>query len=260
MPDPKPNVIQALCQGLIVSCQAPVDSPLHEPTVIAAIAQAALNQGAVGVRIDTPAHISAVRQRSLAPLIGLWKQQLAGYEVYITPQFHHAAEIARAGADIIAIDATLRNRPGGETVATLIKRIHEELGKQVLADVDTIDAAIAAEASGADLVATTLYGYTARTNHLCAPGFDLLTQLGSSRPRFRSLRRCRRHCNYWYRPPIEALRAGSASSIIWRFRITISVPTTGLRASSVPRESVISRWLKSSSLDRSSIWAANLSC
>lgn len=177
MPDPKPNVIQALCQGLIVSCQAPVDSPLHEPTVIAAIAQAALNQGAVGVRIDTPAHISAVRQRSLAPIIGLWKQQLAGYEVYITPQFHHAAEIARAGADIIAIDATLRNRPGGETVATLIERIHEELGKQVLADVDTIDAAIAAEAAGADLVATTLYGYTARTNHLCAPGFDLLTQL-----------------------------------------------------------------------------------
>jgi len=177
MPDPKPNVIQALCQGLIVSCQAPVDSPLHEPTVIAAIAQAALNQGAVGVRIDTPAHISAVRQRSLAPLIGLWKQQLAGYEVYITPQFHHAAAIAQAGADIIAIDATLRNRPGGETVATLIKRIHAELGKQVLADVDTIDAAIAAEAAGADLVATTLYGYTARTNHLCAPGFDLLTQL-----------------------------------------------------------------------------------
>lgn len=177
MPDPKPNVIQALCQGLIVSCQAPVDSPLHEPTVIAAIAQAALNQGAVGVRIDTPAHISAVRQRSLAPIIGLWKQQLAGYEVYITPQFHHAAAIAQAGADIIAIDATLRNRPGGETVATLIKRIHEELGKQVLADVDTIDAAIAAEAAGADLVATTLYGYTARTNHLCTPGFDLLTEL-----------------------------------------------------------------------------------
>lgn len=177
MPAPKPNVIQALCQGLIVSCQAPVDSPLHEPTVIAAIAQAALNQGAVGVRIDTPAHISAVRQRSLAPIIGLWKQQLAGYEVYITPQFHHAAAVSQAGADIIAIDATLRNRPGGETVATLIKRIHAELGKQVLADVDTIDAAIAAKAAGADLVATTLYGYTARTNHLCAPGFDLLTQL-----------------------------------------------------------------------------------
>ena len=171
------SAIQALRHGLIVSCQAPVDSPLHEPTVIAAIAQAAVNQGAVGVRIDTPAHVSAVRERSSTPIIGLWKQQLTGYEVYITPQFHHAAALAQAGADIIAIDATLRNRPGGETVATLIKRIHDELGKPVMADVDTIKAAIAAEAAGADLVATTLSGYTAQTNHLSPPDFELLTQL-----------------------------------------------------------------------------------
>jgi len=172
---PNKSVIQALHQGLIVSCQAPIDSPLHEPRVIAAIAQAALNQGAAGVRIDTPAHISAVRQSSRSPLIGLWK--LAGSEVYITPQFHHAAAIAQAGADIIAIDATLRNRPDGETVATLIKRIHTELDKPVMADVDTIEAAIAAFEFGADIVATTLYGYTAQTNHLSPPGFDLLTQM-----------------------------------------------------------------------------------
>lgn len=171
------SVIQAIYHGLIVSCQAPVDSPLHEPVVIAAIAQAAVNQGAVGVRIDTPAHISAVRQQVKAPIVGLWKQQLPGYKVYITPQFHHAAAIAQAGADIIAIDATLRNRPGGETVASLISRIHSELGKPVMADVDTIEAAIAAADAGADLVATTLYGYTAQTNHLSPPGFELLTQL-----------------------------------------------------------------------------------
>jgi N-acylglucosamine-6-phosphate 2-epimerase len=177
MPADFTNVIKALHHGLIVSCQAPIDSPLHEPVVIAAIAQAAINQGAAGVRIDTPAHISAVGQQVKAPLIGLWKQQLRGYEVYITPQFHHAAAISQAGADIIAIDATLRNRPGGETVTSLISRIHEELGKPVIADVDTIAAAIAAEAAGADLIATTLYGYTAQTQHLSLPGFDLLTQL-----------------------------------------------------------------------------------
>ena len=171
------NVIEALRHGLIVSCQAPVDSPLHEPVVIAAIALAAINQGAVGVRIDTPAHISAVRQQVKAPIIGLWKQQLPGYEVYITPQFHHAGAIAQSGADIIAIDATFRERPGGETVASLISRIHGELGKPVMADVDTIEAAIAAEAAGADLVATTLYGYTAQTQHLSPPGFELLTQM-----------------------------------------------------------------------------------
>lgn len=171
------SVIEALRHGLIVSCQAPIDSPLYEPTVIAAIARSAANQGAVGVRIDTPAHISAVRQQVTAPIVGLWKQQLPGYEVYITPQFHHAAVLAQAGADIIAIDATLRNRPEGETVASLIAQIHSELGKPVMADVDTLEAAIAAEAAGADLVATTLYGYTAQTNHLYPPGFELLTEL-----------------------------------------------------------------------------------
>lgn len=83
------SVIETLRHGLIVSCQAPVDSPLHEPVVIAAIAQAAINQEAVGVRIDTPAHISAVRQKVKAPIVGLWKQQIPGYEVYITVRLVH---------------------------------------------------------------------------------------------------------------------------------------------------------------------------
>lgn len=178
MPANSTNLIQALRHGLIVSCQSPADSPLHEPLVIAAMAQAAMNQGAVGVRIDTPAHVEAVRRQSpTALIIGLWKQQLPESEVYITPQFHHAEAIASAGADIIAIDATLRQRPGGETVDTLIARIHDELGKLVMADVDTIESAIAAQKAGADLVGTTLYGYTTQTKHLSPPGFDLLTQL-----------------------------------------------------------------------------------
>ncbi|MBD1891697.1 N-acetylmannosamine-6-phosphate 2-epimerase [Coleofasciculus sp. FACHB-SPT9] len=169
--------LNALSQGLIVSCQAPVGSPLYEPSVIAAIAQAAILNGAVGVRIDTPAHVKAVRERLKSPIIGLWKQQIPGYEVYITPQFEHAEAIAQAGADIIAIDATLRDRPGAETVETLITRIHDELGKPVMADVDTIESAIAAAAAGADIVGTTLYGYTAQTKNLAPPGFDLLAQI-----------------------------------------------------------------------------------
>lgn len=171
------NLLQSLRGGLIVSCQAPADSPMHEPFVIAAMAQASLNQGAVGVRLDTPAHVKAVRDRVGAgvPIIGLWKQQLPKYEVYITPLFAHAKEIATAGADIIAIDATLRNRP--ETVESLMARIHGELGKLVMADVDTIESAIAAEKAGADIVGTTLYGYTGETKHLSPPGFDLLAKM-----------------------------------------------------------------------------------
>lgn len=169
--------IQALHQGLVISCQAPVESPLHEPMVIAALAQASVNQGAVGVRIDTPAHVQAVRQHVSVPIIGLWKQQIPGYEVYITPQFQHAKAIATSGADIIAIDATLRARPGAETLESLIARIHNELDKPVMADVDTLDAAIAAANAGADLVGTTLYGYTPQTQDLTPPGFDLLIQM-----------------------------------------------------------------------------------
>ena len=170
------QVIQSL-RGLVVSCQAPVDSPLHEPAVIAAMAQAAVNQGAAGVRIDTPTHVAAVRSRLDQPIIGLWKRQIPGFDVYITPQFHHAAKIAEAGADVIAIDATLRDRPNGATVAELIAQIHADLNKPVMADIDSLEAAIAAVAAGADCVGTTLYGYTAETQHLSPPGFDLLTEL-----------------------------------------------------------------------------------
>jgi len=170
------QVIQSL-RGLVVSCQAPVDSPLHEPAVIAAMAQAAINQGSAGVRIDTPTHVAAARSSLDKPIIGLWKQQIPGFDVYITPQFHHAVKIAQAGADIIAIDATFRDRPNGSTVAELIAQIHTDLNKPVMADVDSLKAAIAAVEAGADCVGTTLYGYTAETQHLSPPGFDLLTQM-----------------------------------------------------------------------------------
>lgn len=173
----KSKILSTLKQGLIVSCQAPVDSPLHDPIVIAAMAKAAVNRGAVGVRIDTPTQIEAVRQQVSQPIIGLWKQQIPGFEVYITPRFEDAIAVAQSGADIIAIDATLRERPQGETVQNLIAKIHQELGKLVMADVDTLEAAKLATEAGADCVGTTLYGYTQATQDQSPPSFELLTQM-----------------------------------------------------------------------------------
>ena len=169
--------IQAIHRALVISCQAPADSPLHDANIIAAIAQAAVARGAAGVRIDSPAHIQATRQRVTVPIIGLWKQVLPGSEVYITPQYHHAAAVAKAGADIIAIDATTRLRPGKEALRDLVQRIKEELGKPVMADVDTAAAAAAAVDAGVDLVGTTLYGYTGETEGCQPPGFDLLEEI-----------------------------------------------------------------------------------
>uniref|UniRef100_B8HNG8 Putative N-acetylmannosamine-6-phosphate 2-epimerase n=1 Tax=Cyanothece sp. (strain PCC 7425 / ATCC 29141) TaxID=395961 RepID=B8HNG8_CYAP4 len=177
MTQPLAAPLSELQGGLIVSCQAPADSPLHAPEVIAAMAAASVNQGAVGVRIDSPAHVAAVRQRVQVPIIGLWKQVIPGSDVYITPQFVHAQAIAAAGADLIAIDATLRPRPAGETLATLIEQIRTQLGKPVMADVDTLESAIAAVAAGADCVGTTLYGYTQATKQFSPPGWDLLAEM-----------------------------------------------------------------------------------
>jgi N-acylglucosamine-6-phosphate 2-epimerase len=172
------QLLNQLQSKLIVSCQAPVDSPLHHPDVIVAIAVACVNQGAGGLRLDTPSHIQAVRKKlPEIPIIGLWKQPNLDSEVYITPRYQDAVAIANSGADLIAIDATNRKRPGEETVTEIIERIHNELGKLVMADIDTIDRAMSAEAAGADLVGTTLYGYTHETKHLSPPGYDLLAAM-----------------------------------------------------------------------------------
>jgi N-acylglucosamine-6-phosphate 2-epimerase len=168
--------------GLIVSCQAPSDSPLHDPGVIAAMATAAVQRGAVGVRIDSPAHIAAVRDRLDQPIIGLWKQVLPPSAVYITPQFHHAEAVVAAGSDLVAIDATDRLRPAGETLAQLIAQIHDRLGKPVMADIDTLDNALKAVAAGADCVGTTLFGYTAATQDQTPPGLALLATLVEACP------------------------------------------------------------------------------
>ncbi|MDJ0510422.1 MAG: N-acetylmannosamine-6-phosphate 2-epimerase [Crocosphaera sp.] len=164
--------------SLIVSCQAPAESPLSDPKMIAAMAKASVNQGAKGVRINTPNHVQQVRKELPSiPIIGLWKQDYSGYDIYITPCYKDAVAIAEAGADIIAIDGTLRQRPQGENLADLINNIHQKLGKLVMADVDTIENAIASAEAGADLVGTTLYGYTKETENLAPPGYSLLEEM-----------------------------------------------------------------------------------
>jgi N-acylglucosamine-6-phosphate 2-epimerase len=170
------SILAQLQSQLIVSVQAPKDSPIHAPEVITAIAKAAVKGGAKGLRLDTPEHVEACR-RALPeiPIIGLWKREYPGYAVYITPCQKDALAIVEAGADIIAIDATLRERPNGETVAELISQIHK-WGKLVMADIDSLESALTASQAGANIIGTTLYGYTAETQNCPPPGYDLLAQ------------------------------------------------------------------------------------
>jgi N-acylglucosamine-6-phosphate 2-epimerase len=154
------SVLDRLQGGLVVSCQAREGHPLHNPLIIAALARAAEAGGAVGVRVNGEKDIAAVRVFVTVPIIGIRKMWVEDFPVYITPTFEDAAVVASAGSDVIAVDATHRERPGGEAIEELIPRIRRELDRPVMADVSTFNEGEQAAAIGADLVATTLSGYT----------------------------------------------------------------------------------------------------
>lgn len=171
------NLKSKIQNGLIVSCQAPANSPLAKPEIIAAFAETAVQNGAVGVRIDSPEHIFAVKKVVNVPIIGIYKIMTNESEVYITPTFNSAKQVAEAGADIIAIDATFRSRPNNENLAEIVKRIHAELNLPVMADVATFEEGLNAEKIGCEFVGTTLSGYTHETKHIIEPDFELVKRL-----------------------------------------------------------------------------------
>lgn len=158
--------------ALVVSCQARADNPLHGPVYMSAMAQAAEAGGARGIRANGEVDVAAIRAVTVLPIIGISKVWDDRFPVYITPGFEQAAQIAKAGADIIGIDATPRLR-NGEPVERLIRRIRMELSKEVFADIAALEQGRAAEAAGATYVATTLAGYTEETALRKSEGPDL---------------------------------------------------------------------------------------
>lgn len=174
---------QRLQGGLIVSVQAPEGSPMRHNDVIAAMAEASLNNGAVGVRLESPEHIGAVRRRCPdALIIGLWKRTFPGSSVYITPRWQEIQAVWAAGADVIALDATERMRPDGEALETLVRRAREDLGAPLMADIDSVANGLRAAELGCPWVGTTLYGYTEATAQQAPPAWGLLPQLRQQLP------------------------------------------------------------------------------
>lgn len=145
-------------RSLVVSCQAGPDHPLHGPETMARIARSVVAAGAAGIRANGPADVAAIRAAVTVPIIGIHK--LGDPDgVFITPTAGAAAEVIKAGADVVAIDGTRRTRPDGTTLAGQIAAIHERFGVPVMADVDDLAAGLAAREAGADIVASTLSGY-----------------------------------------------------------------------------------------------------
>jgi putative N-acetylmannosamine-6-phosphate epimerase len=161
--DRKLHMLHTLRGRLIVSCQAYPGEPLRDPETMARIAQSAVIGGASAIRAQGLDDIRAIARSITVPQIGLWKVGADG--VFITPTLDHAIAVAEAGANIVALDGTRRERPDGRTLQQTIQELKQRADVLVMADAGSVDDAIAAEDAGADIVGTTLAGYTGERLH-----------------------------------------------------------------------------------------------
>jgi N-acylglucosamine-6-phosphate 2-epimerase len=172
--------VEDLRGALIVSCQAHGDHPLRNVSMISALAQCAESGGAAAIRADGPEDIRSIREAVSLPIVGIYKAP-HGDRFFITPMLEHAREVVAAGADMVAIEATLENRPDQGNLENLVRRIRQELKAPVVADISTFDEGIRAWESGADLVATTLSGYTSDSPEREEPDLGLVEKLVDAR-------------------------------------------------------------------------------
>ncbi len=155
------NAIADAIKGrLVVSCQAYPGEPMLDPNTMAQVAESAVRGGAAAIRAKGLDDLRAIKSRVDVPVIGLVKVGDSG--VYITPTLKDCVEVAERGCEIIAIDGTRRERPDGRTLAETIAEFKAQFPEVlVMADCGSAGDAAAAQEAGADLIGTTLVGYSA---------------------------------------------------------------------------------------------------
>lgn len=173
------NTMKTIAGGLIVSCQALEDEPLHSSFIMARMAIAAQAGGAVAIRTNSVEDITAIRSEVSLPTIGIIKQDYPDSAVYITPTKAEIDALLATGTEIIAMDATMRHRPA-ESLPELVAYCRKTAPKVLLmADIDSIANAKYAQTLGFDIIAPTLMGYTDETKgwNIADNDFERLKQL-----------------------------------------------------------------------------------
>ena len=161
---------------LIVSCQALEDEPLHSSFIMGRMAKAAKEGGAVAIRAQGVEDILEIKKVTSLPVIGIIKKVYSDSEIYITPTKEEVDKLLTTKCEMIALDATNRTRPNGESLKDLIDYIKDN-GVLVMADISTYEEAVKAEKLGVDCVSTTLSGYTDYSTQGDGPDLDLISKL-----------------------------------------------------------------------------------
>ena len=174
------NVIEKIKGGLIVSCQALEDEPLHSSFIMARMAKAAMLGGALGIRANSAEDINEIKKMVTIPLIGIIKKEYSDSPVYITPTLNEVDALAECGCEIIAVDATCRLRPEGETLAVFFAKARSKYPNQLfMADCSAFKEGMDAAAMGFNLIGTTLCGYTEESKGAPVPNFEMMSALVS---------------------------------------------------------------------------------
>jgi N-acylglucosamine-6-phosphate 2-epimerase len=171
------EILNRIKGGLIVSCQALEDEPLHSSMIMGKMAKAALMGGAVGIRANTPEDCIDIKRNVDLPLIAIYKKVYGSSNVYITPTIEEIKELLPVNSEIIAVDATKRPRPDGKTLEEFFKDIKKIYKGLIMADISTYEEALEAERIGFDIVSTTLSGYTDYTLDRQKPDIKLIKNL-----------------------------------------------------------------------------------
>ena len=177
------NLTKKMKGHLIVSCQALSEEPLHSSFIMGRMAKAAYEGGAGGIRANTVEDITEIRKNVDLPIIGIIKKEYDDSEVYITPTMAEVDALMEMGddrPDIIAIDATKRNRPGNISLDEFFGAVRQKYPDQLfMADCSDFEEAVHADELGFDFIGTTLVGYTSYTKniHIEAGSFSLLREI-----------------------------------------------------------------------------------
>ncbi len=172
------SVLKLIRGGLIVSCQALEDEPLHSSYIMSRMAYAAKEGGAVGIRANSVEDITEIRKIVDLPMIGIIKKVYEGSDVYITPTMKEVDALAASGVEIIASDCTKRARPDGKTLDEFFKEVRAKYPNQLfMADCSSYEEGIHAAEIGFDLIGTTMNGYTEYTKGAQLPNLELMKHL-----------------------------------------------------------------------------------
>jgi N-acylglucosamine-6-phosphate 2-epimerase len=173
----KNAVLNKLRGGLVVSCQALPTEPLYGSKIMARMALAAKEGGTAGIRANSPEDIAEIKRTVDLPIIGLSKVNYPDSDVYITPTMKEVDELVEVGAEIIALDATKRLRPGRQTLADFFTEVKKKYPDRIfMADTSCYKEGVTAKELGFDIVSTALSGYTEYTKKTKLPNFALMKQ------------------------------------------------------------------------------------